>query len=179
MTNTVASDAASIAASPPSRSNTTSSPSFAASPFTETLPFRTKSAAVQPSRRSRRTRCPARRRRSNRLIGVKLRAGPFAPSNSPAITLTAPASPGSLAVRMPADAALLDGRPEIGGAGVIEKQEGRQLRTEILVAEHRVHREAVAHPMCFAPAVNAAYVLRGVLCGDLRGDLQSVFHGAS
>src|SRR2546427_9046225 len=66
----------------------------------ETLPFSTKSAAVQPSRRSRRTRCRAWRRRSNRLIGVNVRAGPFAPSNSPAITLTEPASPGSLAAGM-------------------------------------------------------------------------------
>src|SRR5207302_491237 len=69
------------------------------------------------------------------------------------------------------------GKPRRGNAtiGVIEKQEGRQLSAEILVAEHRAHGEAVAHPMCFAPAVNAAYILRGVL----RGELQSVFHGAS
>src|SRR2546425_6886988 len=33
------------------------------------------------------------------------------------------------AVRMPADAALLDGRPEIGGAGGIGKEEGRHVRT--------------------------------------------------
>jgi len=42
---------------------------------------------------------------------------------------------------------------------VIEKQEGRQLRAEVLVAEHGVHREAVAHPMGFTAAVNAAHVL--------------------
>ena len=38
---------------------------------------------------------------------------------------------------------------------------GELKRADVLIAEHRVHREAVAHPMSFVPAVNAAYVLHG------------------
>jgi len=79
------------------------------------------------------------------------------------------------AVRVPAHAALFVRRPEIRGAGVIEEQERRQLRAEVLIAEHGAHREAVAHPMGFTGAVNAAHVLRGVV----HGSFQSVFHGVS
>jgi len=58
------------------------------------------------------------------------------------------------AVRMPADPARLVGWREIGRAGVVEEEEGRELRMA-LVIEHRAYREAVADPVPFGRAVDA------------------------
>src|SRR5207302_4408440 len=58
------------------------------------------------------------------------------------------------AVRMPAHAARLLARREVGRAGMVEQQEGRELRP-LLVMEHRMYREAVADSVAFALAMNA------------------------
>ncbi len=61
------------------------------------------------------------------------------------------------AMRMPAHAARLVARRELGRARMVEQQEGRELRP-LLVMEHRMHREAVADPVTFALAMNAEHV---------------------
>ncbi len=61
------------------------------------------------------------------------------------------------AMRMPAHAARLVARREVGRTRMVEQQERRELRL-LLVMEHRMHREAVADPVTFALAMNAEHV---------------------
>ena len=72
-------------------------------------------------------------------------------------------------MRVPAHAARLFRRREVGGTRVVEQQERRELGVTAIV-EHGVHREAVADPVPFGLAVDAQDVFHDTQYG-VRSDL--------